>query len=60
MFFIMGYFEWVLYLTVFEIKTAPCVHDFNAGCTILTAVHQACTLFSLIFSVYILVYVHLD
>ena len=41
---------------MFGIKGAPCtapsVHDFDAGCTILKAVHPACVPHCLIFSVY--------
>ena len=38
---------------MFEIKGAPCVHGFNAGCTILKAVHPACAPFSQILGVYL-------
>ena len=38
---------------VFQIKGAPCVHDFNAVCMILKAVHPACTPISQTFSVYL-------
>ena len=41
-----------VYITVFEIKGAPCVYDINAGCMILKAVHPACAPVPLIFSVY--------
>ena len=36
-----------------RVHPAPCVHGFNAGCTILKAVHPACAPFSLIISVYL-------
>ena len=36
-----------------RVHPAPCVHDFNAGCTILKAVHPLCAPFSLIISVQI-------
>ena len=35
-----------------RVHPAPCVHDFNARCTILKAVHPACAPFSQIFTVY--------
>ena len=41
-----------------RVHPAPCVHDFNAGCTILKEVHPACARFSHNL-VYILVYVHM-